>query len=131
MARAMLGQWEEAAKDLHLASKLDYDEEISSVLKKVITLSYFVFYHIHISQNALCICKCCLIHYAVLCVQVEPNAHKIEEHRRKYDRLRKERGEKKLERERQRRRAEAQVNQCYFNRVSGLYPAFPFHMANA
>ncbi|XXG75942.1 hypothetical protein AAC387_Pa08g0405 [Persea americana] len=74
MARAMLGQWEEAAKDLHLASKLDYDEEISSVLKKV-----------------------------------EPNAHKIEEHRRKYDRLRKERGEKKLERERQRRRAEAQA----------------------
>ncbi|RVW50699.1 FAM10 family protein [Vitis vinifera] len=35
IARAMLGQWEEAAKDLHLASKLDYDEEISAVLKKV------------------------------------------------------------------------------------------------
>lgn len=35
IARAMLGQWEEAAKDLHTASKLDYDEEISSVLKKV------------------------------------------------------------------------------------------------
>ena len=35
IARAMLGQWEEAAKDLHLASKLDYDEEINSVLKKV------------------------------------------------------------------------------------------------
>ncbi|XP_071723922.1 FAM10 family protein At4g22670-like isoform X2 [Rutidosis leptorrhynchoides] len=35
MARAMLGQWEEAAKDLHLASKLDYDEEINAVLKKV------------------------------------------------------------------------------------------------
>ncbi|RRT47960.1 hypothetical protein B296_00037336 [Ensete ventricosum] len=31
----MLGKWEEAAKDLHVASKLDYDEEISSVLKKV------------------------------------------------------------------------------------------------
>lgn len=31
----MLGQWQEAAKDLHLASKLDYDEEISAVLKKV------------------------------------------------------------------------------------------------
>lgn len=41
--------------------------------------------------------------------QVEPNAHKIEEHRRKYDRLRKEREEKKIERERQCRRAEAQV----------------------
>lgn len=35
MARAMLGQWEDAAKDLHLASKLDYDEEINAVLKKV------------------------------------------------------------------------------------------------
>lgn len=38
MARAMLGQWEEAAKDLHLASKLDYDEELSVVLKKVCIL---------------------------------------------------------------------------------------------
>lgn len=74
IARAMLGQWEEAAKDLHLASKLDYDEEISAVLKKV-----------------------------------EPNAHRIEEHRRKYERLRKEKEDKKSERERQRRRAQAQA----------------------
>ncbi|KAJ9173441.1 hypothetical protein P3X46_016576 [Hevea brasiliensis] len=74
MARAMLGQWEEAAKDLHLASKLDYDEEISAVLKKV-----------------------------------EPNAHKIEDHRRKYERLGKEREDRKIERERQRRRAKAQA----------------------
>ncbi|KAF2317519.1 hypothetical protein GH714_023815 [Hevea brasiliensis] len=29
IARAMLGQWEEAASDLHVASKLDYDEEIA------------------------------------------------------------------------------------------------------
>ncbi|KAA8542848.1 hypothetical protein F0562_024000 [Nyssa sinensis] len=35
MARAMLGQWDKAASDLHVASKLDYDEEISSMLKKV------------------------------------------------------------------------------------------------
>ncbi|KAJ6962634.1 hypothetical protein NC652_001325 [Populus alba x Populus x berolinensis] len=74
MAQAMLGQWEDAAKDLHLASKLDYDEEISAVLKKV-----------------------------------EPNAHRIEEHRRKYERLHKERGDRKSERERQRRRAKAQA----------------------
>ncbi|GAB4857027.1 hypothetical protein Ancab_014939 [Ancistrocladus abbreviatus] len=74
IARAMLGQWEEAAKDLHLASKLDYDDEINAVLKKV-----------------------------------EPNAHKIEEHRRKYDRLRREREERRIEQERQRRRAEAQA----------------------
>lgn len=37
MARAMLGQWEEAVKDLHLASTLDYDEEINAVLKKVLS----------------------------------------------------------------------------------------------
>ncbi|XP_072986472.1 FAM10 family protein At4g22670 [Typha latifolia] len=35
IALSMLGKWEEAAKDLHLASKLDYDDEISSVLRKV------------------------------------------------------------------------------------------------
>jgi suppressor of tumorigenicity protein 13 len=35
MARAMLGLWEEAARDLRIASTLDYDDEISSVLKKV------------------------------------------------------------------------------------------------
>ena len=31
----MLGQWEEAAKDLRLACRLDYDEETAKVLKKV------------------------------------------------------------------------------------------------
>ncbi|KAJ9162626.1 hypothetical protein P3X46_022385 [Hevea brasiliensis] len=72
IARAMLGQWEEAASDLHVASKLDYDEEIALVLKKV-----------------------------------EPNARKIREHHRKYERLRKERELKKAERERQ-QRVEAQ-----------------------
>ncbi|KAH0901939.1 hypothetical protein HID58_041442 [Brassica napus] len=45
--------------------------------------------------------------YAAL--EVEPNAHKLEEHRRKYDRLRKERDDKKAARDRQRRRAEAQA----------------------
>ncbi|XP_020083052.1 TPR repeat-containing thioredoxin TDX isoform X2 [Ananas comosus] len=74
MAKAMLGRWEEAAKDLHLASKLDFDEEIDSVLKKV-----------------------------------EPNVQKIEAHRRKYERLRKEREMKKAQLERQRRRAEAEA----------------------
>ena len=43
-------------------------------------------------------------------LQVEPNAQKIEEHRRKYDRLRKERELRKMQRQRRRRRAEAQVN---------------------
>ncbi|KAK1307752.1 FAM10 family protein [Acorus calamus] len=63
---------EEAANDLHIASKLDYDDEIYSILKKV-----------------------------------EPNAHKLKEHQRKYERLRKERELRKAERLRQRRRAEA------------------------
>lgn len=34
-ARAMLGLWEEAAGDFHVASKLDFDEEIGVMLKKV------------------------------------------------------------------------------------------------
>ncbi|KAF9610295.1 hypothetical protein IFM89_021965 [Coptis chinensis] len=34
IARSILGQWKEAAKDLHLASRIDYDEEIAVVLKK-------------------------------------------------------------------------------------------------
>jgi len=38
MSRAMLGLREEAASDLHVASKLDFDEEISIALKKVIYL---------------------------------------------------------------------------------------------
>lgn len=37
IARSLLGQWEEAAKDLHVASNIDYDEEISTILKKVIS----------------------------------------------------------------------------------------------
>eukprot|EP00262_Sarcandra_glabra_P004673 TRINITY_DN1586_c0_g1_i1.p1 TRINITY_DN1586_c0_g1~~TRINITY_DN1586_c0_g1_i1.p1 ORF type:complete len:403 (+),score=131.04 TRINITY_DN1586_c0_g1_i1:144-1352(+) len=69
--------------------------------------------------------------------KVEPNAHKIEEHRRKYVRLHKEREEKKLERERQRRRAEAQAayekakkkEQSSSTRASGGMPGpFPAGM---
>ncbi|KAJ6849317.1 TPR repeat-containing thioredoxin TDX isoform X1 [Iris pallida] len=70
MAKAMLGHWEEAARDLHFASGIDHDDEIHLMLKKV-----------------------------------EPNVHRIEEHRRKYERLRKEREVRRIERERQRRRA--------------------------
>ena len=40
MALALLGKWEESARDLHTASKIDYDEEISAMLKKV-------FLHLH------------------------------------------------------------------------------------
>ncbi|XP_002282720.2 TPR repeat-containing thioredoxin TDX [Vitis vinifera] len=71
MARAMLGLWEEAATDLHVASRLDHDEEIALVLKKV-----------------------------------EPNAHKIEEHRRKYARLCKERELRKSGHQKQQQQAQ-------------------------
>lgn len=40
IARAMLGLWEEAAGDLRVASKLDYDEEIGAVLRKVLFLQF-------------------------------------------------------------------------------------------
>ena len=57
--------------------------------------------------------------HIVVLLQVEPNAHKIVEHRRKYDRLRKEREEKKAERDRLRQRAEAQVILLY-TKISSL-----------
>ncbi|RHN43935.1 putative thioredoxin, tetratricopeptide-like helical domain-containing protein [Medicago truncatula] len=62
LSRAMLGLWTEALTDLHVASKIDYDEEIAMALKKV-----------------------------------EPNAHKIEEHRKKYERLRKQKEQKRAQ----------------------------------
>lgn len=63
-------------------------------------LSFYLFKHLSLSLSSHC---------DSWTVQVEPNAHRIEEHRRKYERLHKEREERKNERERQRRRAEAQV----------------------
>ncbi|XP_034045300.1 hsc70-interacting protein [Thalassophryne amazonica] len=54
-AHRLLGHWEEAAKDLATACKLDYDEDASAMLK-----------------------------------EVQPKAHKIFEHRRKYERKREE-----------------------------------------
>ncbi|KAJ9546135.1 hypothetical protein OSB04_025842 [Centaurea solstitialis] len=77
MAKAMLGLWEEAARDLRLASTLDHDEEIGSVLKKI-----------------------------------DPNVNKIMEHRRKYDRLRKEKKIKAAAREKEKARAETEA--CIF-----------------
>ncbi|VVA98042.1 unnamed protein product [Arabis nemorensis] len=76
MAKAMLGLWEEAAADLHVASKLDYDEEMGLALKKV-----------------------------------EPNVKRIEEHRKKYQRLRKEKELQRAERER-REQQEAQEREA-------------------
>lgn len=50
IARSMLGQWQEAAKDLHVASNIDYDEEISAVLKKVFFLSLDIIQKRHLSN---------------------------------------------------------------------------------
>ena len=36
MAKGMLGLWEDAARDLHIASKFDFDGEATVMLKKVI-----------------------------------------------------------------------------------------------
>ncbi|RYR64658.1 hypothetical protein Ahy_A03g010724 isoform A [Arachis hypogaea] len=92
MARAMLGLWEEAASDLHVASKLDYDEDIGMALKKV-----------------------------------EPNVRKIEDHRRKYERLRKHKEEKRAELKKQ-EAAEAQVQEALSalkdGQVIGIHSAF-------
>ncbi|XP_020548136.1 TPR repeat-containing thioredoxin TDX-like [Sesamum indicum] len=65
MAKALLGSWEAARIDLHVASELDFDVETSMMLKGF--------------------------------GKVEPFANKIEEHRQKYERLRKERELRKIE----------------------------------
>ncbi|KAH7655922.1 Hsp70-interacting protein Hip/Transient component of progesterone receptor complexes and an Hsp70-binding protein [Dioscorea alata] len=64
MAWSLMAQWEAAASDLRLASKLDYDEEIYSILTKA-----------------------------------ESNVRRIEEHRNKYERLRKEKEARRIQRE--------------------------------
>ncbi|KAK9075159.1 hypothetical protein SSX86_003479 [Deinandra increscens subsp. villosa] len=75
MARAMLGVWEDAARDLGLASNLDHDEEISSALKKI-----------------------------------QPNVHKIKEHQRKYERLRRERKIRPTEHEKEKAQAKTEAS---------------------
>ncbi|MCO5558446.1 hypothetical protein L7F22_012029 [Adiantum nelumboides] len=98
-AHAMLGHWEDAAKDLHLASRLDYDEEIAIILKKV-----------------------------------EPNAHKLEEHRRKYLRLKKDKEQKKAARARAKQQNESKklepcCGQGAHGKPSGGFPGgFPSGM---
>lgn len=85
MARAMIGEWQEAARDLNLASNLDHDEEISATLKKV-SFEVLIFCARFFNACVLAIMN-----------QVIPNARKIEEHKRKYERLVKEREQKKAE----------------------------------
>lgn len=59
----MLGKWEEAAKDLHIASNLDYDDEIGSFLKKVIYFllfclmtPFFPLFFLFVSEESLVYC---------------------------------------------------------------------------
>jgi hypothetical protein len=68
--------------------------------------------------------KCFLI--VQLNPQVEPNARKIEEHRRKYERLRKERELKKAELERK-QQAEAQVSVFFFFTLVLIIALFIIH----
>lgn len=44
MARALLGLWDMAALDLNVASKLDFDEETTLLLKKVFCPTYLSFF---------------------------------------------------------------------------------------
>uniref|UniRef100_A0A8C2WY18 ST13 Hsp70 interacting protein n=1 Tax=Cyclopterus lumpus TaxID=8103 RepID=A0A8C2WY18_CYCLU len=85
-AHRLLGHWEEAAKDLATACKLDYDEDTSAMLK-----------------------------------EVQPKAHKIIEHRRKYERKR----EEKEVQEKQERVKKAREEHARAQRVSSGPAGFP------
>ena len=54
MANAMLGKWEEAARDLHAASNIDYNDEIKATLKKV---EYFFSSYVN---------SPCMLHYMLI-----------------------------------------------------------------
>ena len=60
----------------------------------------------------MCVCVCvCVCVRACVC-QVEPKAHRLEEHRRKYERLRSERAERVAVKERQKKKKQAEVSTC-------------------
>ena len=61
MAKAMLGKWEDAAHDLHLAAKLDFDEEIGLELKKVKLLTKLTLEKMRVGRNTDLVCiRMCL-----------------------------------------------------------------------
>lgn len=117
----LLGHWEEAAKDLATACKLDYDESASALLKEVqpkvpcheekkcsfngfpvFSLSCFSFF----TQMHVSLCQ----------------ANKIMEHRRKYERKR----EEKLIRERQERIKKAREEHARAQKVRNVLPLASF-----
>ncbi|XP_026998299.1 hsc70-interacting protein [Tachysurus fulvidraco] len=96
-AHRLLGHWEESAKDLATACKLDYDEDASAMLK-----------------------------------EVQPKANKIQEHRRKYERKREERGikerqerVKKAREEHERAQREQEARQQAGGAPGGAQGGFP------
>lgn len=48
----LLGHWEEAAKDLATACKLDYDEDTSAMLKEVQPKVKLFFFFVKLVMNA-------------------------------------------------------------------------------
>lgn len=112
-SRAMMGLWKEALIDLHMASKLDYDEAIDMALKKVICI---------LSADEACKRNhdqffCSYIFF--LTRQVEPNVHKIEEHKRKFENIRKQKELKRAQPKKQ-PPVEAQVSTVHSYRVKTL-----------
>jgi suppressor of tumorigenicity protein 13 len=103
----MLGLWTEALTDLHVASKIDYDEEIAMALKKVTCL---------LSSDEIKVINLVAFFLTLFTAQVEPNAHKIEEHRKKYERLRKQKEQKRVQPKKQPQN-EAQVSIVHSYRV--------------
>ena len=53
MAKAMLGLWEEAVRDLHMARKFDLDEEATVMLKKVICIIQQCFCLVYEGENSV------------------------------------------------------------------------------
>lgn len=100
MCCRLLGHWEEAAKDLATACKLDYDETASALLKEVqpkVDRGHFS----HLFLYSRCyFSKCFFSNQKVLtmcvisCPHTSPfffnQANRIIEHRRKYERKREE-----------------------------------------
>lgn len=115
LSRAMLGLWTEALSDLHVASKIDYDEEIGMALKKVV---------FQCCSDETCKLKesSSLSFFVIIFFtrQVEPNAHKIEEHRRKCERLRKQKEQKRAQPKKQ-PKDEAQVSLVHRYQVQTLH----------
>ncbi|XP_032348202.1 hsc70-interacting protein isoform X1 [Camelus ferus] len=90
-AHRLLGHWEEAAHDLALACKLDYDEDASAMLKEVQPRVYTatIKHEGPVELTSVSLLKMIILNpkARIFCFK----AQKIAEHRRKYERKREER----------------------------------------